>query len=134
MSTQVRGTEMYQAPEFYKENGPCKITNKVDIWALGCIIFELVFEKRAFQTGHAIMRYDSSDQPLQIPFGPYMDQDVRTQLSRIIDSTFNRTPSRRPRAQGFGPDMALCMKLTVAMALRNGVDISSWGHLIMHSG
>jgi NIMA (never in mitosis gene a)-related kinase len=47
-STQV-GTENYAAPEIYTEK---KYTNKVDIWALGCIIYELLTLKYCFENAY----------------------------------------------------------------------------------
>lgn len=53
-----RGTAEYSAPEILLfEPGKPSYTNKVDIWALGCILFELTTGERAFQTGYHAMQY-----------------------------------------------------------------------------
>jgi serine/threonine protein kinase len=51
-----RGTCSYRAPELLKDTHPT-FTNKVDIWALGCILYELVFLARAFPTDYAVIYY-----------------------------------------------------------------------------
>jgi serine/threonine protein kinase len=42
----ARGTGGYRAPEILNESPV--FTNKVDIWALGCIFFELYTGEKAF--------------------------------------------------------------------------------------
>jgi NIMA (never in mitosis gene a)-related kinase len=45
----VVGTPYYMSPEMY-ENKP--YTHKSDIWALGCILYELCTLERAFSAGN----------------------------------------------------------------------------------
>jgi len=45
---QARGTGGYRAPELLNEQD-AKFTKKVDIWALGCILYELAMKTRAFR-------------------------------------------------------------------------------------
>jgi serine/threonine protein kinase len=54
-----RGTPCYRAPELLLVNdlGTTKINNKVDIWAIGCIQYELVFHKKAFIDDYAVLDY-----------------------------------------------------------------------------
>ena len=57
-STQyARGTTCYRAPELLAENSG--YTNKVDIFALGCILFELVNRKKAFSDDFSVRRFAS---------------------------------------------------------------------------
>lgn len=46
-TTQSRGTTGYRAPELLQESH-FKCTNKVDIWAFGCIIHDVIFLHKAF--------------------------------------------------------------------------------------
>ena len=51
-----RGTPGYPAPELV--DGEFEIyTNKVDIWALGCIFYETMFKAKAFGNDGAVMAY-----------------------------------------------------------------------------
>jgi serine/threonine protein kinase len=60
----ARGTAHYCAPEILLSDPdvPC-YTNKVDIWGLGLILFELVTAQRAFRSANAVMRYSSKEEP-----------------------------------------------------------------------
>ena len=63
---QARGTMCYRAPELL--NDPPVFSTKVDIFALGCILFELVSKgKKAFISDYYIHEYKSRKR-LSIPF------------------------------------------------------------------
>jgi serine/threonine protein kinase len=52
------GTPCYAAPEIMtSESHMPAYTNKVDIWALGLMLYELMMGKRAFQTDYQVIRY-----------------------------------------------------------------------------
>ncbi|XP_046382060.2 serine/threonine-protein kinase 36-like isoform X2 [Haliotis rufescens] len=46
----IQGTLIYMAPELFGHEAYVHYTEKVDIWALGCIIYELFVGKRLFET------------------------------------------------------------------------------------
>jgi serine/threonine protein kinase len=73
MANYSRGTVGYRAPEPIQYHGfPNKYTNKVDIWALGCILYELVLGKQAFRDDLTVIEYhdrvSASGEPLQLTF------------------------------------------------------------------
>jgi serine/threonine protein kinase len=43
-----KGTCSYRAPELIQLDDKGTYTNKVDIWAMGCILYEIVFRSKAF--------------------------------------------------------------------------------------
>ena len=52
------GTPCYAAPEIMtSESHMPAYTNKVDIWALGLMLYELTMGKRAFETDYQVIRY-----------------------------------------------------------------------------
>src|SRR5438105_8415469 len=51
-----RGTSSYRAPEILDQQNP-KYNNKADIWALGCIIYEVFTGARAFSSDLAVFTY-----------------------------------------------------------------------------
>ena len=58
-----RGTASYRAPELLNESPV--YTRKVDIWALGCILFELSTTKKAFRGDWHVREYAVAKQTLQ---------------------------------------------------------------------
>lgn len=54
------GTSCYRAPELLKEQPKCN--NKVDIWAFGCIVYELIAQQMAFRDDFETHGWSFSDQ------------------------------------------------------------------------
>ena len=50
LTSQGVGTYWYLPPECFEENKNIEINNKVDIWSLGVILYEIIFNKKPF--GH----------------------------------------------------------------------------------
>jgi len=97
-----RGTPSYRAPELIVDG---KYTNKVDIWALGCIFYEIIFQKRAFSGDIEIhqyaLTYNTSSVDSKIP--PDVAEilprkDVRTFVLAIIRDTLDADSTKRPSA------------------------------------
>jgi len=83
------GTPYYLSPEIC-ENRP--YNNKSDIWALGCVLYELTTLKHAFEAGN--MR----NLVLKIVRGSYPSVSTRysKDLRSLIDSCLRHTPRNRP--------------------------------------
>jgi serine/threonine protein kinase len=77
-----RGTASYRAPELIKEES--KYNNKVDIWAFGCVAFELATGTRAFASDFSVREYAVSDAELHILFSNYYNQPSRDNLLMMI--------------------------------------------------
>ena len=101
----ARGTGGYRAPEILNENP--MFTNKVDIWALGCIFFDLYTGKTPFNDDWSVREYHSKSEDLTLP-GPNVanvDLAIRSlrlgPLSRHDDALLSqllaRDPTTRPR-------------------------------------
>jgi serine/threonine protein kinase len=93
----ARGTEGYFPPEFFAEAVPTYDT-KVDIWSMGCILFELAMTKRAFETVSAIVNYRTSkimpSVTLDEYFSPQDVEDTTTSIRQML----NVEPTERPTA------------------------------------
>ena len=92
------GTGGYRAPELCSESS--KYNNKVDIWAFGCIAYELVTRKRAFKGDYHTMQYnlDRGQSPIQLqPISANPDVTMAC-LNFIVKSALHRDPLERPSA------------------------------------
>jgi serine/threonine protein kinase len=103
----ARGTSSYRAPELVNPDGDKKFTNKVDIWAIGCILYELVCRKKAFNNDYRVLqhcmehRYFKQEQVgIPIDFTEFVsDQATREFLSKIIHNMLQIDSSKRPAAK-----------------------------------
>jgi serine/threonine protein kinase len=83
-------------------------TNKVDIWALGCILYELCFRQKAFNNDIAVLSYSASNEPLIIPDEPVPDPSgmamvpvpckYRRVAEKLIHRMLNVEQANRPSA------------------------------------
>ena len=89
----ILGTPGYMAPE-QALGEPA--TAAADIFALGCILFESFYGKRAFEGATKIQRHRATltDQPDPDPFRRRDDLELAT----LIDQCLAKEPSQRPRS------------------------------------
>ncbi|XP_026884190.2 serine/threonine-protein kinase Nek1 isoform X2 [Electrophorus electricus] len=83
------GTPYYLSPEIC-ENKP--YNNKSDIWALGCVLYEMCTLKHAFEAGNMknlVLKIIRGSYP---PVSVHYSQDLRTLLGQL----FRRNPRERP--------------------------------------
>jgi serine/threonine protein kinase len=74
-------------------------TNKVDIWALGCIFYEVIFERKAFVDDLAVLQY-TSGVSLETPHESKAIKDPETLrlLTSLIWEMLKHGPFKRPKA------------------------------------
>jgi eukaryotic-like serine/threonine-protein kinase len=65
VTTYSRGTVSYRAPELLNEYP--LYTNKVDIWAFGCVVFEMATGKIVFQGDWDVRDFVKSNQKISFP-------------------------------------------------------------------
>lgn len=97
ITEQAKGTTGYRAPELIREIS--KFTNKVDIWALGCVVYELAFDHKPFSTDFSVYEYSAAD--LALPIGvhiPPLPDFLQHQLSANLNHLLHRDPGERPSA------------------------------------
>ncbi|XP_030627992.1 serine/threonine-protein kinase Nek1 [Chanos chanos] len=83
------GTPYYLSPEIC-ENKP--YNNKSDIWALGCVLYEMCTLKHAFEAGNMknlVLKIIRGSYP---PVSVHYSQDLRSLLGQL----FKRSPRERP--------------------------------------
>lgn len=100
-----QGTAGYRAPEILREDG--QYTNKVDIFALGCILFELATKTQAFTGDWAVRDYAISTSLTNLPvdFAKTVDENLKNVIVTIIHETLLPDPAARPSARGILKDM-----------------------------
>ena len=100
-----QGTAGYRAPEVLREDG--QYTNKVDVFALGCILFEFATKTQAFTGDWAVRDYAISTSLTNLPvdFAKTVDENLKTVIVTIIHETLLPDPTARPSARGILKDM-----------------------------
>lgn len=93
----ARGTTGYRAPELVYEERT--FTKKVDIWALGCILYELVVGKKVFPFDFDTREYAAAKKMLQVPLPNSIEDNVRSPLSNLIREMLRINPNDRPSAE-----------------------------------
>lgn len=74
-----------------------KFNNKTDIWALGCIIYEIFAGVKAFGSTWSVVRYADKgilELPKPLHPSPWLEY-----LRKPLGDMFAITPSKRPRAR-----------------------------------
>src|SRR5271169_1119153 len=80
-----RGTACYRAPEILGESA--SFNNKADIWALGCVVYELCSGQRAFSSDWSVMQYSLTSElkpPLSIERKDGIDPAWRDYCLRML--------------------------------------------------
>jgi serine/threonine protein kinase len=92
-SVQARGTEDYYAPELLKFDKRT-FTNRVDIWGLGCIVYEIATGHKAFNS-FDIMSYSRSGVFTRAGF-PFHEATFDLIFDRLITRMLAIDPQSRP--------------------------------------
>ena len=104
-----RGTASYRAPELVLQSGDKRyFTNKVDIWAMACLFYEVVFHQKAFSNDFAVNQYYKSQWPFTLPFDSpewtehrdfLNNPSAKDFLSSLIMGMLRIVPAERPAAR-----------------------------------
>ena len=131
-SSEVKGTGGYRAPELLKDK---KYNNKVDLWAFGCITWELITERRAFNDDFETWGFQEGEREFPMELG--LDEGPRDVLSRIVRECLREEANRRPTSKdlsnwlrrylGFdsGPSMTLTINTDMSATSSLGPTASS---------
>ena len=101
-SSQRSGSEGYTAPELANRQIPGQYSEKTDIWAFGCLLFELASTKRrpAFKYDYHGVMYSKNPQEnpmpqLQSSDNPLLDKVTLTNINWAIGRCFEINPKQR---------------------------------------
>jgi hypothetical protein len=98
MTEDARGTPGYRAPELLLEDN-YGYTNKVDIWAMGCILHELVLGVKPFASDFAVLEHYRSKCQIDLHFYNTFQQESIKKLTALICKMLDTDHSSRPAAQ-----------------------------------
>ena len=91
-----KGTSCYRAPELLREHAT--YTNKVDMWALGCVLHELATHRPAFHQDWNVLEYFSNPETVREISLPSLQPFWQTHLSGLLQLLLHRDREQRPRA------------------------------------
>ena len=96
-SASGRGTPGYRAPELLSDTSST-FTNKVDIWSMGCILYELAVGRKAFISDWTVFTYTSSGE-VDVPLDDHaFSEKCKANIDRNIRCMLQITPLSRPSA------------------------------------
>jgi serine/threonine protein kinase len=93
----ARGTPSYRAPELLQEDAG-SYNNKVDIWAVGCILYELAARKKVFSGDWAVLDYSRSAAKLDVHLDETYEASFVQCLNQHVHDMLQIVPSARPSA------------------------------------
>src|SRR5271170_789063 len=91
----ARGTPSYRAPEVINEK---TYTGKADIWAIGCILHELCFNRKAFCDDWAVQKYAADNRAISLSFDQNFNAGDIEQISSILSVLLHWNFAFRPTA------------------------------------
>jgi len=91
------GSPRYMAPEVFDARG--RLTEKLDIWALGCLIAEVLIIKVPHDDCSSIQQVAAKLLVrLQPPFGPGWSEGIHLEVSKLVEMCFIHDATSRPSA------------------------------------
>jgi serine/threonine protein kinase len=122
---QARGTECYRAPELLNRWG-FSVCKKSDIWALGCILYELLFGLKAFSSDFNLCQHIQSGHGPTIPNLIFVgiNERFKKSLSELMNAMFALNWWERPSAQDILNLFAVLSQKTTDVLLLNVPAIS----------
>lgn len=93
-----RGTPCYRAPELIRQESHSFFTKNSDIWALGCIFYELAFKEKAFPDDYHVFEFIRHKRKPQIHSLPVDTQSscyIGEFIYRMLEIDWWRRPSAR---------------------------------------
>jgi serine/threonine protein kinase len=94
-----RGTPSYRAPELLAESP--RFNSRSDIWALGCILFEMATKEKAFTEDYSVREFAISGREFVIPVRKLstFDEASARVIKKMITKMINPKISERPSAR-----------------------------------
>ena len=112
------GTPSYRAPEIIRHRDP-QFNNKVDIWGLGCIMWELIYGSKRFASDWDVDEYAQDPEGLtpwsQLECLPYpangVLNDILSGITQMMLSILKDKGEYRPSAETVARELEYCRVL-----------------------
>lgn len=109
VTTNAHGTSGYRAPELIlpsPSHEKYNYTNKVDIWALGCILYEVVVRRKAFESDWSVMEYARYNPDIRkflssLESETTLSKDSQQYIQNAVKNMLEVEASKRPSAKTF---------------------------------
>ena len=117
------GTPGYRAPELMDSNGnPAMYNNKVDIWAMGCILYELATGIRPFKSDWEVLNHRFSGKNINVVLDDMFDTHSVEIITKDIVDMLQVDPADRPSASFLSNEFNRKLRLAQpGVLLRAGV-------------
>jgi serine/threonine protein kinase len=92
-----KGTDCYRAPELLSEDNR-SYTNKVDIWSLGCILYELAVGRKAFSSDFETFQFQYKMKTLEVELDQYFGETCKELIRTDVAIMLEIDPTLRPSA------------------------------------
>ena len=89
-------SQCYRAPELF-ELKP-RYCQWSDVWALGCILYDMLVLKRPFKSEVDILRYSKSRTQLRISYSLPINETTKGFVSKVIHNMLPKRPKGQPIA------------------------------------
>lgn len=93
----------YRAPEML--NNQKDVGTATDIWALGCIVYEMVTQRKAFTRVEDVRDYSVATKPLSVwPYGNHVSKAITLHtrsIELLVCQTLDVSSHKRPSAKQF---------------------------------
>lgn len=120
-TTAVRGTAGYRAPELLTQG---QYSKAADIWALGCIVFELTTSLPAFANDYAVLQFNSA-QEMSVQFvNGFSDVSEAVLRSEWLNATLQRDPQRRVSATSLADRIGSLLAVSTPSVA--DLNVTSW--------
>ena len=112
------GTASYRAPEVIRRRDP-QFNNKVDIWGLGCIMWELIYGSKRFASDWDVDEYAKDPveltpwaqlESLQYPTHGVLNH-ILSRMTQIMLSMLKENGVDRPSAETVSGEIEYCYNL-----------------------
>jgi serine/threonine protein kinase len=95
-SPEASVSQSYRAPELFEPKS--RHSQWSDIWALGCIFYEMLVLKKAFGSEIDILRYSKSRTKLRISYSLPVHEEAKGFVSQVLHKMLAKEPKSRPTA------------------------------------